>query len=133
MAKKQKIPRTRNAGTWTESEYFSKIRSALRNAFRYFKPITNALERASRPSQSENKRLKKEYQCAQCKKWFPRKEVEVDHIEECGSLSGYEDIVPFIIKLTREENEAYQILCKDKCHKEKTKQYLSNKKLKRDD
>jgi hypothetical protein len=72
---------SRNAGTMTESQYFSKIRSMLRSGFRYWKPMQLALEAASRPSQSTNKRIKKEYQCAKCKKWYKRADVEIDHIE----------------------------------------------------
>lgn len=110
-----------NAGTLTQSQYFSKIRSALRNAFRYWKPGQDALNLASRPSQNkENKRLKKEFQCVTCKKWFKRTDVEIDHIIECGSLNSYEDIVPFLKRLTAEDIKAYQILCKP-CHKLKSK------------
>ena len=50
---------TRNAGTMTESMFFSKIRSALRNGYRYWKPMQLVLEKASRPSQSINKRIKR--------------------------------------------------------------------------
>ena len=103
---------SRNAGTMTESQYFSKIRSMLRSGFRYWKPMQLALEAASRPSQSTNKRIKKEYQCAKCKKWFKRADVQIDHIEEAGSLNNYDDIVPFIQRLTKEDVSAYRILCK---------------------
>ena len=129
-ATRTKLARDKNAGTMTESQFFSKIRSSLRQSFRYWKPMQNALELASRPSQSLNKRLKKEYQCAKCKNWFKRDDVQIDHIEECGSLNKYEDIVPFIIKLTKENPKDYQILCKAH-HKEKTNNYLNSKKLKK--
>lgn len=115
---KKRVIRTRNAGTMTEAQYFSKIRSILRNGFKYWKPAYIALERASRPSQSSNKRLKKEYQCAMCKKWFKRSDVQIDHIEECGSLSSYDDIVPFLKRLTKESPDDFQILCKPH-HKDK--------------
>ena len=127
MAKRTITPKTRNSGTITESAYFSKIRSALRNGFRYWKPMQDALNNASRPSQSENKKLKKEYQCNKCKKWFKRADVQIDHIEECGSLLSYDDIVPFLKRLTVEDVNAYQILCKQH-HKEKTSEYLKSKK-----
>ena len=130
MGKKQKkirVPRTRNANTLTESQYFSKIRSSLRNSFRYWKPGQLALERASRPSQSKNKRLKKEYQCAICKKWFKRADVEIDHLEECGALKSYDDIVPFLKRLTKENPNAYQILCKPD-HRARTNEYLNKTK-----
>jgi len=118
---------SRNGKTMTESQYFSKIRSILRSGFRYWKPMQQALELASRPSQNLNKRIKKEYCCAKCKNWFKRADVEIDHIEECGSLSKYEDIVPFIQRLTPENINAFQILCKP-CHKIKTDLYKQNKK-----
>jgi hypothetical protein len=103
---------SRNGGTMTESQYFSKIRSILRSGFRYWKPMQLALEAASRPSQNINKRIKKEYQCNHCKKWYKRADVEIDHIEEAGSLNNYDDIVPFIQRLTKEDISSYQILCK---------------------
>lgn len=127
MAKRIKLTKTRNAGKWTESEYFSRVRSALRRVFRYWIPMQKALELASRPSQSDNKRLKKEYQCAKCKKWRKRNDMQIDHKVECGSLKTYDDIVPFLQRLTVEDINAYQILCKNTCHKQKTKKYLKGK------
>ena len=115
------VIRTRNAGSLTESEYFGKIRSALRKAFQYWKPAMIALEQASRKSESENKRLKKEYHCAKCKKWFKRTDVQIDHIEECGTLKSYSDIALFLTKLTIEDPNGFQILCKP-CHLKKTKE-----------
>jgi hypothetical protein len=126
-SRKTKVERTRNANTWTESQYFSKIRSALRNAFRFWKPFSICLENASRPYKGSNKLQKKEYQCNNCKKWFPRKNVNVDHIEECGSLKTYEDIVPFIQRLCVEDVSKLQVLCKV-CHKIKTDNYLKKTK-----
>ena len=133
MAKKvikSRVPKTRNSGTMTESQYFSKIRSALRNAFKYWKPMQLALEAASRPSQSTNKRLKKEYQCAKCKKWFKRDDVQIDHIIECGSLTSYNDIPSFVERMTKEDISAYQVLCKPD-HKIKTDAYLTDKRCKK--
>lgn len=121
---------SRNGGTMTESQYFSKIRSILRSGFRYWKPMQLALEKSSRPSQSLNKRIKKEYQCAKCKNWFKRADVEIDHIEEAGSLNKYEDIVPFIQRLTKEDISSYQILCKPD-HKVKTDAFKASKKIKK--
>jgi hypothetical protein len=130
-AKKIKVPRverTRNAGSMTEAEYFSRVRSALRNAFKFWKPMQAVLKKNSRPSQSLNKKLKTEYQCAACGGWFPRKEVQIDHIVECGSLRTYEDIAPFLQRLTLEDPNAYQILCK-KHHKHKTTTYIKGKRV----
>jgi len=98
--RKPKVEKTRNAGTMTEAAYFAKIRSILRNGFRYWKPAMLAAEKASRPYKGENKRLKKEYQCKSCKEWFKRADVQIDHILPCGSLNNYNDIVDFIKRLT---------------------------------
>ena len=117
--KKSKVPKTRNAGTLTESQFWGLIRSALRSKFRYWKPMQLALDKTSRPNQSSNKRLKKEYQCAKCQKWFKRADVQIDHIIPCGSLKSYDDIQGFIERLTIEDPKGFQILCKED-HKEKT-------------
>jgi hypothetical protein len=124
---KSKIEKNRNYGTMTESQYFSKIRSGLRQTFRWWKPLAISLNNNSRPYIGLNKRIKKEYRCNSCNNWFQRKEVEVDHIVECGSLSCYEDIVPFIKRLTVEDVSLLQVLCK-KCHKNKTNESRTIKK-----
>lgn len=126
-----KVPRTRGGGTLTESQYFGKIRSALRNCFRYWPPLQEALKKASRPSKHPtNKRLKTEYQCADCLQWFARKDVEIDHIIECGSLRCYDDIPGFLERLTTEDKSSYQILCK-KDHAAKSKIAIDIKKKKK--
>lgn len=132
MAKKKPtkrimVPRTRNANTLTESMFWSKIRSALRQTFQYWKPMQQALENASRPSQSKNKALKKEYLCKECVDWFPRKSVHIDHIEECGSLRSFDDIQGFIERLTIEDVNGFQVLCKP-CHLTKSKETRDAKK-----
>lgn len=110
--RKNALPKEYNLNTWTKAKYFGTIRSCLRRAFRYYKPMQEALNLASRPNESENKKLKKEFQCNHCKQWFKRADVEIDHIQELGELREYSDIVPFIKKLTTENVSDYQILCK---------------------
>jgi 5-methylcytosine-specific restriction endonuclease McrA len=119
MAKKkrEKLPRTRNAGTMTESAFWSMIRSALRRRSMYWKPIQKAKDAAKRAYQGTNIRQKWEYQCSKCKNWFAAKEIEVDHIEEVGSLKCSDDLKGFVERLFAEEG--YQILCKE-CHNTKT-------------
>lgn len=129
MAKRVIAPKPRNGGTLTESAYFSKIRSLLRKGFMYWKPMQMALEKASRPYVGSNKRIKKEYQCAKCKKWHKRVDVQINHKIECGSLTCYEDIVPFIKRLTNEDVNAYEILCKP-CHQKITNETRNSKKKK---
>lgn len=115
VTKKIKSPKTRNAGKWTESQFWSFIRSALRNKSRWWLPRLNALKEARRNSQSTNKRLKWEFQCANCKNWFPQKEVEIHHLIEAGSLKSAEDLPGFVTRLFAEEG--WLCVCK-KCHKE---------------
>lgn len=124
---KKTIKKTRNAGTLTESQYFSKLRSALRNAFRWWKPLSIALDNSSRAYNGLNKRIKKEYQCNHCKEWYIRKNIEVHHKIECGSLKTYDDIVPFIQKLTTENVSTLEVLCKE-CHLKETKKLKLSKK-----
>lgn len=115
----RKVERTRNGGKWTEAAYFSAIRSALRAKFRFWGPAIAALKAAERPSRSKNKRLKHEYKCRKCRKWFPRKDVQIDHIVECGSLKSLDDIAGFVQRLTPESPDAFQVLCKT-CHNQKS-------------
>ena len=113
-----RVPKTRNAQTQTEAAYWGSIRSALRRAFRYWKPIVNCKTSSRRPSQSENKRQKWEYQCNHCTEWFADKETQVDHITPVGTLKCSDDLKGFIERLTPEEG--FQLLCKE-CHAVKTK------------
>lgn len=124
---KRKLPLTRNGGTWTEADYFVRLRAALRKAFRFWTPMQKALEKASRPYRGPNKLQKKEYKCAKCGNYFKRTQVQIDHITECGVLRTYDDIVPFLQRLTPESEDAFQILCIND-HKTKTKAYMDNKK-----
>lgn len=129
--RKGAAPKTRNGNTMTEAAFFQKIRAVLRSGFRFWNPMMTALKKAGRPSQSSNKRLKNEYQCAECKQWFPRKEVQIDHKIPCGILNKYDDIVPFIKNLTKENCNSYQVLCKTdhKVKTDKEKEERKNKKL----
>lgn len=82
-----------------------------------YPPIRKAAEAASRPYHGPAPRQRKEYQCACCLQWFPRKEVEVDHIIPCGSLTSYEDL-PCYVALLFCEQDNLQVLCKP-CHHDK--------------
>jgi 5-methylcytosine-specific restriction endonuclease McrA len=115
--KKERVPKTRNAGTMTESAFWSMIRSALRKRSMYWKPIQFAKEEARRSYKGDNPRLKWEYQCKECKTWHPAKNIEVDHIREVGSLKSSDDLKSFVENLFSEDG--FQILCKD-CHNKKT-------------
>ena len=124
MAKKKtfrpRAPRTRNAGTMTEAEYWSMIRSALRNKSRWWKPIAVCKQKAKRKYNGPNKRQKFEYQCNHCKNWFPEKQINVDHINPAGTLRCNEDLPGFVDRLFCEVDDL-QVLCST-CHNKKTKQ-----------
>jgi 5-methylcytosine-specific restriction endonuclease McrA len=112
-------PKVRNAGTMTESAFWSFIRSALRQKSRWWKPITECKLQAKRAYKGTNKRQKFEYKCASCNNWFPEKQINVDHIKPAGSLNCAQDLPGFVDRLFCEQ-ENLQVLC-EKCHDTKTK------------
>ena len=111
---KKAAPNTHAGGEWSKSKYFAFIRNALRTAsYKKYPPIVRqALEKAKRKSQSDNKRLRWEYTCANCGLWYPRKLVRVDHIYPVGSLLCYDDAPAYIARLFCEP-EDLRILCVD--------------------
>jgi len=123
--RKPKVPKTRNAGTMTESGFWSFIRSGLRQKSRWWKPITECKLQARRPYKGTNKRQKFEYQCASCKGWFQEKKINVDHITPAGSLNCAQDLPGFVERLFC-EIEHLQVLC-ETCHNKKTKQEKDEK------
>lgn len=119
MAKrKTKVIKTRNNATMTESQFWGFIRSALRMKSRWWKPISLCKANGKRAYKGANKRQKFEYQCAECKGWFPDKQIAVDHIIPCGALSCADDLPGFVERLFIEV-DGLQILC-DTCHNKKT-------------
>lgn len=123
MAKKKvtrrtTTPKTRNAGTMTESAFWSFIRSTLRQKSRWWKPITQCKMESRRPYKGPLKRQKFEYQCNSCKQWFPEKKINVDHIVGAGSLNCGADLPGFVERLFCEQDNL-QVLC-EVCHNEKT-------------
>jgi len=122
---KPRVVKTRNAGTLTESGFWSFIRSALRQKSRWWKPITQCKMEARRAYKGANKRQKFEYQCNECKGWFPDKLINVDHIVPAGSLNCAEDLPGFVERLFI-ENEGLQVLCSS-CHDKKTALERENK------
>ena len=125
MAKKR-APRknaaikTRNAGTMTESAFWSFIRSALRQKSRFWKPISMAKIRSRRYCVKCTGKQKYEYQCAVCKDWHKEKDINVDHIIPAGSLNSGADLAGFIDRLFCEEDNL-QVLCST-CHNKKTQE-----------
>ena len=128
MAKKKrvvKVKKTRNAGTMTESAFWSFIRSSLRQKSRWWKPITQAKQNAKRKYKGPNKRQKFEYLCNVCKQYFPDKEINVDHILPAGTLKCANDLPGFVERLFCEIDNL-QVLC-SKCHDKKTQNEKASK------
>jgi hypothetical protein len=122
-----RVERTRNGGHETQSMHMNKIRSALRNLSRWWKPFDVALKNCSQTSYvGRVKRVV--YLCASCNKFYSRKNVEVNHIVAIGSLKSYEDLPGFCERLFVEDVSLLEVLCKD-CHKEETAKQREERKL----
>lgn len=117
MVKKE---RTRASGTLTESQFWSKIRSALRQASRWWKPIETCKKAGKRVYKGPDKRQKFEYLCNKCHFYFPEKQISIDHKTPAGSLNRAEDLKGFVERLFC-EIDGLQILCHT-CHNIKTLQ-----------
>jgi hypothetical protein len=115
---KPKTLKTRNAGTMTESAFWSFIRSGLRQKSRFWKPITQCKMAARRPYKGPNKRQKFEYQCNVCDKWFPEKKINIDHVIPAGTLRCANDLPGFVERLFCEIDNL-QCICEG-CHNVKT-------------
>jgi len=127
MAKNKRVltPKTRNAGTLTESAFWSFIRSALRQKSRFWKPITQCKMKARRTYKGPLKRQKFEYQCKECLNWFPDKKINVDHIVPAGTLRCANDLPGFVERLFCEVDNL-QVLC-ETCHNKKTQDEKSKR------
>lgn len=113
-ARKGTAPKVRNAGTMSESAFWSFIRSALRNKTRFWKPRLIVLNKAKRPYKGTNKRQKFEYQCAHCKEWWIQRMVEVNHKVAAGRLKCAADLPQFVTNLFCEA-DGLEVVCKS-CH-----------------
>ena len=110
---KQRVPRTRGGGTYTEAQFWTMIRSALRQKSRFWKPISLCKQHARRPFKGKG-RQKWEYQCATCKKWYSDKETVVHHKIPAGTLKSFDDLPQFVSRLFCEE-EDLMCVC-NTCH-----------------
>ena len=117
-AARKKVDKPRNAGTLTESAFWSFIRSGLRQKSRFWKPITQCKMAARRTYKGPNKRQKFEYQCNVCDGWFPEKKINIDHVIPAGTLRCANDLPGFVERLFCEIDNL-QCIC-ESCHNVKT-------------
>lgn len=117
--KTNRVERTRASGEWSEAQFWSFIRSGLRQLSRRWPPLVRHVYLQSRRDyRGDNKRQKHEYQCSACGDWFMRKNIQADHIAECGSLKSFADLPGFVERLLCEV-EGLRLLC-ETCHQERT-------------
>jgi len=101
-----------------DKKFWTWFRSGLRRLSQRYPTLYSVLHEAKRPYNGPNKRQKVCYECADCKGLFSGKDVAVDHIIACGSLTCKEDVADFIDRLFCDK-EGLQVLCKT-CHDLKT-------------
>lgn len=112
----------RNGGKWTDARYRQFVISALRAAFRRWPPKFIVLKNAltTQKLNPSSGRMANHYECAECRKDFPMKQVQVDHKQPVVDVKkGFIDWNTFIERLYVEASKM-QVLCKP-CHKEKSK------------
>lgn len=102
---------------WTEAKYFQFIRSALRKLSVRWPPRGEALKLGRRTVTGKRHRF--EHLCTICKKWFPQKEIDIDHIIPAGKLNSHDDLKGFVSRLFCGVG-GLRKLCRP-CHKAHTK------------
>lgn len=108
---------------WTEARFRSFITSALRSASNRYPPKWEAHKEAfvGKKINKATGRLAMHFECNMCKKHFPNKEVQVDHIDPVvDPIKGFQGWDVFVERMFVKK-DGYQVLCKQ-CHKEKTRQ-----------
>jgi hypothetical protein len=108
----------RLGGRKTESQFWGEIRSALRRKWMMSPVRADVLNAATRKLVKPRGRQRVETQCAACQGWFARKQVDVDHVIQCGALNAV-TAGQWIERLFVEAH-GLQVLC-DECHNAKTK------------
>jgi len=124
--KKSKTPGKRSTttcqgGTWTQGKFDTFIRSLLRGGFRKYPPKYEVLKEAAvgKKINPASKRLAEHYRCATCKKDYPQKEVNVDHIQPVTDpVTGFQGWDVYVKRMFCSKSNL-QVLCSD-CHDIKT-------------
>lgn len=110
--------KVRCSGTMTEAGFFSWVVSHLRGLSKLWKPRDDYLKSVRRVYQGKDKRIKFEYPCMKCGKWFVRKEIQADHTVPCGVFRTFSD-APGWLERYFVEKDGWTSLCKP-CHRIKT-------------
>jgi hypothetical protein len=106
----------------TKAKFFSWLRGQLRRAWSKYPLRINYLQKKRFKIPNPKPKGRKEIwgaKCEKCRKKFPMKDIQVDHIESAGTLTEREHIQEFVERLIFIGEEAMQLLCKE-CHGIKT-------------
>ena len=110
----------------TEASYWSWLRGQLRKIWKNYPISTNFKNSQCRKATPEDKvkyRLhpstKLIGQCYQCKQWFAKSKLEIDHREPAGSCKDYDSAHSFLDAQVMYPPEKMGLICKP-CHKIKT-------------
>jgi len=105
-----------NGGDWTLARFNSFVKSALRSASQRWPPKYKCLNEAKVGKKINWKtgRLAEHYKCNSCKKEFPAKEVQVDHVIPIVPVTGFTSWDEVVDNMFCEA-ENLQVLCTE-CH-----------------
>jgi len=112
----------------TRSDFFTWLRGQIRKSIWQNYPLKNEFKKDNtfpvtqeqREKYNLSGRVKKVGQCVFCKNYFPASKLQVDHIEQAGSFTTFEDLGYFIEKIACPKSNM-QLGC-EPCHKIKSYQ-----------
>lgn len=103
----------------TEAAFWNYIRGVLRRGWKDYPlkikfKLDNTIPNFE-GSGITNPKVKKVGKCAICGEWFPSSGLQIDHVEQAGSMKGYDQMGTFAHNLfTTVDN--MQLLCEKTCH-----------------
>jgi 5-methylcytosine-specific restriction endonuclease McrA len=122
------VTRTTKPKDWTPARKKAFIVSVLRSGTRRWPPKYETLNEAKTEKKINpaTKRLAQHYKCRKCRKDFPAKMVQVDHIKPVVTPSdGFVDWNTFVERLFCDKDNL-QVLCVS-CHDKKTQKEKKEK------
>lgn len=118
-----------NNGDWTVARFNSFVKSALRAASQRWPPkycVLNAAK-VGKKINWKTGRIAEHYKCNSCKKEFPLKEVQVDHLNPVVPVTGFTTWDEVINNMFCEQ-EDLQVLCTE-CHNTKSLRERQERKI----
>lgn len=111
-----KAPRTRNDGKWTETQFITFVKAALRGA--RWEPKYRCINAAFvgpgiNPATGHKCKL---HRCPECLELFPQNGMAADHVTPVVGMEGFQDWNTFIERLFV-DSKGFRAVCKA-CHKQ---------------